>query len=277
MADQEDGSSDEDAWARWNGALYGANTAHHRQFDDAVLSGVDLAPDLRLLDLGCGVGDFTRRLAERTTDGWVVGVDADPDMIRMARAGTDPSLAERVRFEVVPAQRIVDGLGDTQVDGVFSVATLHWVPEADHPQVLRQIRQILRPGGFLRAEFGGRGQIAAVRAICDEEAARLGGSPPPWFFPDPQAYRALLADAGLDPAAGWVRLLHQRRQMPDAAAIAGWLDSQVLVGYDAQLPVPARNEFRRRAHRRVAAELRRTDGTFDQDYVRLDLLAHRPA
>ncbi len=257
---------------RWDASLYADNTAHHRRFDDSVLDGIDVPADARVLDLGCGVGDFTRRLADVVPDGAVLGVDAAPDMVRVAASRCD---RRNVDFRTVPAQRLDSMAAESSYDAVVSVATLHWIPAADQPGVLAQIRRILRPGGLFRAEFGGAGQISAVRALLDEEARAAGGGTAPWFFPDAHTYRRLLESAGLSTRDGWVRLVHQRRSVPDADALLGWLRSQVLVGYDPVVPEDARDAFRRRAESRAVAELRRVDGSFDQDYVRLDLRAHR--
>lgn len=254
---------------RWDAELYAANTAHHRQHDAEMLRGLTLPPGARVLDVGCGVGDFTARLAALA--GEVLGVDADPDMVATAtrRQGSD-----RVRFAVARAQELDRLVPAGSVDAVFSVAALHWVPAADHPTVLAQVRKVLQGTGFLRAQFGGSGQIAALRAVLDEESARLGGGPAGWFFPTAAEYGQLLAAAGLTTGrGGWVRLLEQRRSFPTADALAGYLQSQVLGGYDPVLPAGAVPAFRAAAQARALAELRRADGTYDQDFVRLDLLA----
>ncbi len=257
---------------RWDASLYADNTSHHRRFDDAVLDGIDVPVDARVLDLGCGVGDFTCRLAGLVPDGTVLGVDAAPDMVRVAASRCD---RPNVDFLAASAQQVQTVAAESSYDAVVSVATLHWIPAADHPGVLAQIRRILRPGGLFRAEFGGAGQISAARALLDEEARAAGGTSAPWYFPDADSYRDLLESAGLSTQDGWVRLVRQRRSVPDADALLGWLRSQVLVGYDPVVPEDARDAFQRRAELRAVAELRRVDGSFDQDYVRLDLRARR--
>jgi trans-aconitate methyltransferase len=255
---------------RWDADLYAANTAHHRRHDDDFLRGVTLRSAARVLDLGCGVGDLTARLAQ-LTGGEVLGVDADADMVATAR---QRATSARIRFAVGRAQDLDRLLPARSVDVVVSVAVLHWVPAADHPRVLAQVRRVLRRQGVFRAEFGGSGQIAAVHELLDEESARVGGRPAGWYFPSEEDYRPLLADAGFAvPAHGWVRLLRQRRPMPDDRAFLGWLRSQVLVAYDPVVPAEAVRRFRRSAEERALAELRRADGSYDQDYVRLDLLA----
>jgi trans-aconitate 2-methyltransferase len=257
----------------WDAELYAANTAHHRRHDAAILDTVAVAPGARVLDVGCGVGDLTARLAGLAPGVEVLGVDASPGMVATAtaRAGS-----RRVRFAVCRAQELDRVVPAGSVDAVVSVAALHWVPAADQPGMLRQVRRVLRPGGIFRAEFGGHGQIAAVRAVLDAESARLGGGPAGWCFPAAEDYLPLLAGADLDarPGRGWVRLVRQRRAVPDAGALLGWLRSQVFPAYDPVLPAGAGAGFRAAAEARAVAELRRPDGSYDLDFVRLDLLAH---
>ena len=258
--------------AVWDSTLYAGNTAHHRAFDDAVLAGADLRPGQDALDVGCGVGDLTARVAELVSPGGsVLGIDAAAGMIADASQRSRPGL----RFAVCTAQDLATVVAPESVDVVLSVACLHWVPGGDHPGILTAVRQALRPGGTFRAEFGGAGQIAAARAVLDEESARLGGPTGPWYFPTAEEYAVRLTDAGFSLDGGHVRLVRQRRAVPDGAGMLGWLRSQVLVAYTPGLPDDrARAEFAAAAERRCLDELRRPDGTYDQDYVRLDLLAH---
>jgi trans-aconitate methyltransferase len=226
-----------------------------------------------VLDVGCGVGDFTARLATLGPGVEVLGLDADPGMVAVAARHTTPA----VRFAVCRAQDLDRVVPAGSVDAVFSVAALHWVPEGDHPGMLAQVRRALRPGGLFRAQFGGAGQIAAVKAILDEESDRLGGGPAGWFFPAPPEYRELLAGAGFGvPDGGWVRLLRQVRRFPTGPDLLGWLRSQTFPAYEPTLPAGTAAAFRDRCERRALGELRRAAGTYDLDFVRLDLLV-RPS
>jgi hypothetical protein len=121
-------------------------------------------------------------------------------------------------------------LGDQTFDAAIARATLHWLPREDHPALLRAVAGHLRPHGFLRAEFAGRGQMQQAVALFDDVSERFGGPRSPWFFPDADEYRELVVAARLDPGQGFVRLVPQRRSMPDFEALVGFLRSQAFVG-----------------------------------------------
>lgn len=261
--------------AEFSGAAYAACTAHHRAHDSDVLAPVAWRAGMRVVDLGCGVGDLTARVADLVAPGEVLGVDASASQVEHARAG---ALRPGLRFEVARAQELDRVVPAAWADVVLSVATLHWVPATDQPAVLRQVARALVPGGMFRADLGGHGQIADTRDVLDEVAAAHGIAASSWFFPDEATYAGLLGDAGLD--VTWARLVRQRRPLADATALEGWLRSQVLPGYGRSGPAgpgsAAYEAFAHDAVRQCVAELRREDGGYAQHYVRMDVLASRP-
>jgi hypothetical protein len=84
---------------------------------------------------------------------------------------------------------------------------------------------------------------------------------------------AQLRSSHFDLADGWTRLVEQRRSLPTEAAFAGWLTSQVLIAYEAAMDPAMASTFRARALERCLDECRLPDGSYDQRYVRIDLLA----
>lgn len=139
----------------------------------------------RILDLGCGDGRLSVILAQRGAE--VVAVDSSPAMVNAARA-------RGVEAHLLDGQQLDEGLG--RFDAVFSNAALHWMPEAD--AVLAGVVRVLVPGGRFVAEFGGAGNVAAmrvaIRAALDENG--VDRSLPPWFFPTADAYRDRLERHG---------------------------------------------------------------------------------
>ncbi|MEY2452174.1 MAG: trans-aconitate 2-methyltransferase [Acidimicrobiaceae bacterium] len=262
----------QDPWLpAWDGALYAANTAHHRRYDARFLSTLPLKPTDRVLDLGCGSGDLTATVAQLVPDGHVVGVEPQPSLIAEARtrAGANQSFVQST------AQQLSETMPDDgSFDVILSQSVLHWVPWADHASILRQCRRLLRSGGALRVECGGGDNVREIVAFLDAIAQEIAGpSAPsaPWTFVHAGAYLDLLLDIGFDVTDGYVHTVAQRRAF-DRDSLLGWLMSQAVEAYAVDLVPEHRAPFRAAVAARVD-ELCRPDGTYDLTFVRLDLLA----
>ena len=124
-------------------------SAFHRAFEPelgALLDRLPLSPAMRVLDLACGDGFYTRRLAERLgAGGVVVGVDLDPAYLDAARRETarfsGPATIELVQasFDRLP-------FPDGSFDFVWCAQSLYTLP--DPVTVLGHVRRVLRPGGI---------------------------------------------------------------------------------------------------------------------------------
>lgn len=78
-------------------------------------------------------------------------------------------------------------------DAVFTHAALHWIRTPR--TVIEGAKQVLRPGGRFVGEFGGHGNMAAVRVAMHSALWRRGIDPlevDPWYFPTPDEYRRQL-------------------------------------------------------------------------------------
>jgi trans-aconitate methyltransferase len=257
--------------APWDGELYAANTGHHRAQDASFLATLPLRPTDRVLDLGCGAGDLTATVAARLPDGEVVGLEPQASLLDVARrhAGRNQVFVE------ASVQQLSSALPDDGAfDVVMSQSVLHWVPQRDHPALLGEVRRLLRPGGWFRAEFGGVGNVAAVLVLLDDVSSRLGGPVCPWWFADAGMYLELVERSGLEVAEGFVRTTAQRRRFT-REALLGWFRSQCVQAYEAGLAVEHRRAFRAEVEARFD-ELARWDGSFDQTFVRMEVLARRP-
>jgi SAM-dependent methyltransferase len=104
---------------------------------EAALAELD-APPRRVLDLGTGTGTAAGWLARRFPRAEVVGVDISPAMIDVARAGLDPEVADRLRFEVDDADDLDPGLG-----------TFDLIVQVSVPAFFAGIARALRPGAHV--------------------------------------------------------------------------------------------------------------------------------
>jgi SAM-dependent methyltransferase len=114
---------------------------------DAAMAAHPPRPGDRILDLGCGFGDTTQRLAELAgADGEALGVDVSEPFIELARKEAEEAGAANVRFAVGDVQA-------TEFDEVFDYAfsRMGIMFFANPVQALRNVRAALAPGGRLCA------------------------------------------------------------------------------------------------------------------------------
>ena len=98
-----------------------------------------------VLDLGCGSGEISKACADAGFD--VTGCDISPKMLRIAK---ERFSSERCRFAAVdPRHAPALPFEDQRFDAVIASSVLEYVPDA--AAQLREIRRVLRPGGWLLA------------------------------------------------------------------------------------------------------------------------------
>jgi trans-aconitate 2-methyltransferase len=136
-----------------------------RPFDD-LMAQVTAERPASIVDLGCGTGGLTRRLAERWPGARVLGVDSSPDMLEKSQSLAIPGRLEFARADI--AQWASDG----PIDLIVSNAALHWL--ADHEALFTRLASMLAPAGTLAVQMPDRFQTPSQDAI---EAA---ASDPRW-------------------------------------------------------------------------------------------------
>jgi ubiquinone/menaquinone biosynthesis C-methylase UbiE len=124
-------------------------------------------PGAAVLDLGCGSGEISQACAAAGFD--VIGCDISPKMLRVAAARY---AAERCRF-VAADPRLAPALPfeGARFEAVIASSMLEYVPDA--PAELREIRRVLKPGGWLLAT------VPDMRH--PERAAEAAGGRAPWW------------------------------------------------------------------------------------------------
>lgn len=254
----------------WSGKEYAAEAHHHRSFDDWFLDRMSPESGDVVVDLGCGSGEFTARLAEILPQGRVIGVEPDPSMLKAARRHDHPRL-EFVRASAEELEGVVD---QGSVDKVLSRAMLHWLPVASYLGVFESIFRILRPGGWFHSESAGAGNVPQMVAVVDDLAVRFGVATPP-RFPDTGVVFDMVEQAGFMIPEEGIRTVGQRRSFTREQAV-GLLRTQGAVAVARMVDQSDRESVEDAAVAELE-RLRRYDGTFDQTFARLEILAQRPA
>jgi trans-aconitate methyltransferase len=201
----------------WDASLYDNRHAFVWKHGESLVDLLAPRPDERILDLGCGTGHLTARIAQAGAR--IVGLDHSAEMLEQARLAYP-------RLEFVQGDARAFTFAEP-FDAVFSNAALHWIKEPD--LVLRRVSEALKPGGRFVAELGGYGNVQAIETAVRLAAEAVCFLLPEscWFFPGVAQYASLLESAGLEvtfavlfdrptPLEGenglrdWVRMFYQR-------------------------------------------------------------------
>ncbi len=100
------------------------------ELQEQAVAAIPFPPD-RVLELGMGTGETTRRLIEAHPDAWVVGLDSSPDMVFRARE----------TYDDVQLARMEDPLPDGPWDLVISVLSLNLLDDAQKQALFRRVRE----------------------------------------------------------------------------------------------------------------------------------------
>jgi trans-aconitate methyltransferase len=241
--------------SKWNAADYARVGGFVAELGGAALDLLDPQPGERILDIGCGEGTLTKRIAERGAT--VTGIDDSLDMIRAAHANGVDAL-------VVDAS---DMQFDEEFDAAFSNAALHWMPQKD--AVASGIFRALKPGGRFAGEMGGEGNIAKLREALDTELVIRGYVPPSEsgnWYPSPGEFAGVYEGAGFEQVDA--RLIE--RPTPLEHGIAQWVTTFRRGWLDAAgVPEQERAE--------IGAAVADRFGSNVADYVRLRFIMRKPA
>jgi SAM-dependent methyltransferase len=250
--------------SRWSAADYARNAAFVPALGDAVLQLLAPQPGELILDVGCGDGALTERIA--AAGARVIGLDSSPEMVEAARArGIDAFVADAEAMDVARFGAF---------DAVFSNAALHWMLDPD--AVASGIFRALKDGGRFVGEMGGAGNLAilrkALRDVLGERGYEMPAQDPAWYA-DIETFTRLYCIAGFSE----VRAELIPRPTPLPGGVADWVRTFRAGMMDvAMVPEWERGDVAAAVEARVAPALRQADGSFCADYVRLRFSMRKP-
>jgi trans-aconitate 2-methyltransferase len=230
---------------RWDPAQYSRFAAKRdRPFFD-LTSRIDAIAPRHVVDIGCGQGHLTARLAQRWPQASVEGFDSSPEMI------ADAAGLPGVTFSVADA---ANWQPPADVDVIVSNAALQWVP--DHQQLIARWSSALPSGGWVAVQVPGNFDLpshALMRRLAGEKqwATKLQGVLPHTdAVGTPESYAKVLLDAGLDADVWETTYVHV---LPGDDPVLEWIRGTGLRPILAALSPPDAEEF----ETQLAAELRR--------------------
>jgi len=218
-----------------------------------LLALVRPAPGMRVVDLGCGTGELTRRLHDHVGARETLGIDRSAAMLERSAAFVVPGL----RFEAGDIAAFPPAGTEGTWDLVSSNAALQWLP--DHEALFARLAAALAPGGQLAVQvpaMHAHATQAAAREVAREApfAAALGEAPV--VLPRvlaPEAYAALLARLGFGERQVGLRIYEHH--LAGREDVVEWVKGTLLAPYRERLPPPLYAEFLARYAARLLPRL----------------------
>lgn len=213
-------------------------------FED-LLALVNIRDGMKVVDLGCGTGELTRRLADMLPKSEVVGIDSSPEMLECAREQARDCLS----FELGSIESV-----EGQWDLVFSHAAIQWID--DHRALIPRLLSLVSPGGQLVVQLPSNHEHPThtlIRELAAEEpfVSALSG----WNRLSPvlsiSEYAELLHENGGTELTVFEKVYPSL--LDNSAALAEWTQGTALVPYFERLPEKLHEPFMNRYREKLAA------------------------
>ncbi len=207
----------------WNPNQYNKFTEERSAPFADLLALIEVRPGMSAVDLGCGTGELTRRLADLLPESSVLGIDSSPQMLERAKA--------QARSGLTFAMGDIAGLSG-EWDLVFSHAAIHWLE--NHEVLIPRLFSCLCPGGQLAVQLPSNHRHPAHTLIIDTASeepfkAALGG----WVRQSPvleiDRYAELLYQCGAEKITVYEKVYPHL--LDNADALAEWTSGTILVPY----------------------------------------------
>ncbi len=223
---------------KWDAKDYADNSTAQLSWANELINKLNLQGNESLLDIGCGDGKITASIAQKLTNGRVVGIDRSESMIKHAASNFSlPNLS----FHEMDATEISLA---KEFNIAFSNAALHWVH--DHKAVLTALKKHLSTNGKILFQMGGDGNAEDIEAVIDNLIASdpwrefFAGFVGPYRFCTVKNYAQWLEETGYKPQR--IELIPKDMIHDNRDGLKGWLRT-TWFPYTDQLPDNRKEEF----------------------------------
>ncbi|MBU1341132.1 MAG: methyltransferase domain-containing protein [Proteobacteria bacterium] len=226
---------------KWDANDYARHSSAQLSWANELIGKLALTGTESVLDIGCGDGKITARIAESLPDGHISGIDSSKEMIELAKKTFPEKYYPNLSFVMMDARSISFS---NRFDMIFSTAALHWI--TDHKPVLKKIKNCIKPGGHILLQMGGKGNADAILTLLGTMIKEH-----PWQsyfqnfsfaygFHDVEIYTSWLKQAGLVPQR--VELIPKVMSYDDRQGLAGWIRTTWLPYID-RIPTHLKKNF----------------------------------
>ena len=243
----------------WHPQTYAQNARFVSDLGEPLLRLLEAKPGEMILDLGCGDGALTEKIAAAGCA--VIGADASLAQVLATKTrGLNALVMEGQRFSLRQS-----------FDAVFSNAALHWMKQAEN--VAESVADCLKSGGRFVGEFGAKGNVETIRVALHDGLRRRAIDPwtvDPWYYAVPEEYAELLAARGF--SVSYIESIPRPTKLP--GDILGWLEV-FAQPFTKAVCLESRAVFLSEVRNQLEPKLRHSDGSWFADYVRLRFRAKK--
>lgn len=255
----------------FDGEKYKKASSHQKEWGAKLISEFNFKGSEYILDLGCGDGAITAKLAEQVPNGYVMGIDASQGMIETAIKN---HRSNNLEFRLIDINSINY---KNNFDIIISNATLHWV--IDHKKLLSNVHSALKDNGIARFNFAANGNCSHFFGVIKEVIKQpqyksyFSSFVWPWYMPDIEEYKALSEQLPFADIKVWGE--NADRNFPDAEAMIQWIDQPSIVPFIKCVHKKDKNDFRDTVIKEMINKTSQPDGTCFETFRRINLLARK--
>jgi trans-aconitate 2-methyltransferase len=207
-------------------------------FEDLIAL-IRVRPGLHVLDLGCGTGELTGRLAERLPESDVLGIDSSAEMLVQGESLAAREERFNLHFELAEIREM-----SGRWDLVVSNSALQWLD--DHANLIPHLFSLVELGGQLAVQLPSNHDHPTHKLMTEVASTEpfktaLGG----WTRRSPvlplERYAELLYRAGGSGLQAFEKVYPL--EMDDANALLDWVSGTALIPYLERLPEDLRPAF----------------------------------
>ncbi|KIO76583.1 trans-aconitate methyltransferase [Pedobacter lusitanus] len=216
-----------------------------------LLELIKIRPDLTVVDLGCGTGELTRKLADALPGSAVLGVDSSQEMLNEAAAFQNGQLDFKKR---TIEEQLESG---EKWDLIFSNAAVQWI--GDHQTLYPKIISCLKPGGQLVIQVPSNHRHFTHTALIDIAstppfAKALNGFTRVSPVLDIQDYGKIFFQHGGTEITVYEKIYPHI--LKDADALFDWVSGTAMIPYVEKLPEDIKQDFIREYKGRLNNEFK---------------------
>lgn len=254
----------------FDGEKYKRSSKHQKEWGNSLISELSFRGNEKILDLGCGDGALTEKLAQLVPDGMVLGIDASEGMIATAQNHVKPNLFfKQMDINTIDFRNVFDV--------IFSNAALHWIK--DHERLLKNSFKALKNKGILLWDFAGDGNCSnffeVIRELIQSEKYNpyFSDFEWPWYMPTKSEYEKLVAASGFSSYS--IIEINRDRFFSNKDEMIKWIDQPSIVPFIRVIPDKTKAEFRDDVIQVMLEKTLQTDGTCFETFRRIHVKASK--